>query len=902
MRNIKKLMVGLAALFLLAGCGSPAKESSNNSNQSGTVTPSGTSVPVDPSSNHEHDFHYEHNDDEHWQVCACGETTEKVAHEFTESITKQPTCTEEGVKTFSCVCGYSFTRSIEAKGHSWDEGKVTTEPTAVTPGVKTYTCKECGQTRTEAIAASVAMVEDSEVILEGYSKIYRFDVNAETLGFTTAIEVSDMDLDVNVAVKVVDGGQTVFYQPIIGGTEFQWITSEENNGGWANVYETWYKGAAKLDAQGKLSVQIKDYEARKFPVGAKIYVAVELICWKASKVTDKVFNEEYTTYAIEVLKECGSFVGAVKYDKANTAMNGAVTVDGGTTWVGVKGNSLDLWFRPEKNTGDWWEGYNTWKEFSATTDENSLIKFEINEYDAKFTVGTKIYIALKEAPVITYSFAEATTPVEGYAKAYELTFTSPSNSIETDQVVGKAGEIIKGAFTITCPDENVYFQPQIGDSTDKFFHGGDSWWVKLGNYTPFTATLDDQGQLNIKVNDYLGAQFPTGSKLIIAFNGDNNLGYIVGKSSQVVEGYSNVYAIDIVREVNTFNFKLACGEANAEMIGKVTVFGKEDNIYYEPQIGSLTGTFWHSGESWWTSYGVYKGFTATLDAEGKLDVTIKDFDNTKFAVGASIHIAIKPVPADDYSLYKTTSYEIAGYKDVYCIEINKPCNTITTSIAYGEGAADVTGKVTVVGLEDDVYYEPQIGSLTGTFWHSGDGWWSAFGALKDFTANLDEEGKLAVTIKDFDSVKFPAEAKIYIALKLVDHSAPKCTVEASTEALPEGVTGQVYKVTLTAENLSSFSANIPCATSGACKLYVKVGADLGEAWLIANTKDSDGTIMCNKNYGWSNHIGEWMNADATATSDGTNAPVYFWSANAGGGMENPIAYTNGLVIYVALVF
>ena len=59
MRNIKKLMVGLAALFLLAGCGSPAKESSSNDNQSGTVTPSETSVPVDPSSNHEHDFHYE---------------------------------------------------------------------------------------------------------------------------------------------------------------------------------------------------------------------------------------------------------------------------------------------------------------------------------------------------------------------------------------------------------------------------------------------------------------------------------------------------------------------------------------------------------------------------------------------------------------------------------------------------------------------------------------------------------------------------------------------------------------------------------------------------------------------------------------------------------------------------
>lgn len=871
MRNIKKLMVGLAALFLLTGCGSPAKESSNNDSQSGTVIPSGTSVPVDSSSNHEHDFHYEHNDDEHWQVCACGETTEKVAHEFTESITKQPTCTGEGVKTFSCVCGYSFTRSVDAKGHSWDEGKVTTEPTAVTPGVKTYTCKECGQTRTEAIAASVAMVEDSEVILEGYSKIYRFDVNAETLGFTTAIEVSDMDLDVNVAVKVVDGGQTVFYQPIIGGTEFQWITSEENNGGWANVYETWYKGAAKLDAQGKLSVQIKDYEARKFPVGAKIYVAVDLICWKASKVTDKVFKEEYTTYAIEVLKECGSFMGSVKYDKANTAMNGAVTVDGGTTWVGIKGNSLDLWFRPEKNTGDWWEGYNTWKEFSATTDENSLVKFEINEYDAKFTAGTKIYIALKEAPVITYSFAEATTPVEGYAKTYELTFTSSSLTIETDQVVGQAGEIIKGVYTITSPSEDVYFEPTVGDST-KFFHGGDSWWEKLGNFTPFNATLDDKGQLHIKVKDFEGTPFPSGSKLIIAFNGDNNLGYIVGKSSQVVEGYSNVYAIDIVREVNTFNFKLACGEANAEMIGKVTVFGKEDNIYYEPQIGSLTGTFWHSGESWWTSYGVYKGFTATLDAEGKLDVTIKDFDNTKFAVGANIHIAVKPAPTEDFSVYKTDSYKISGFEDVYCIEINKPCNTFTTKIAYSDPNVEVMGKVTVVGFDgDDIYYEPQIGSLTGTFWHNGESWWSSFGALKDFTATLDAEGKLAVTIKDYNNVKFPAEAKIYIAIKRADAVDPYKVSEVATPVYQEGY--KTYAIEITGDCSSTFEAKINFGTAN-CALQGAMTGGGTEAWLCSivdgSSFDDYKFFHPTTAYGgnWSFLYGEWYAFTVTSDAEG----------------------------------
>lgn len=38
--------------------------------------------------------------------------------------------------------------------HDWDDGKVTKEPTATEDGVKTYTCKGCGETRTEPIPAT----------------------------------------------------------------------------------------------------------------------------------------------------------------------------------------------------------------------------------------------------------------------------------------------------------------------------------------------------------------------------------------------------------------------------------------------------------------------------------------------------------------------------------------------------------------------------------------------------------------------------------------------------------------------------------------------------------------------------------------------------------------------------
>ena len=40
---------------------------------------------------------------------------------------------------------------VDALGHAWDNGKVTKEPTETETGVKTFTCTRCGETKTESI-------------------------------------------------------------------------------------------------------------------------------------------------------------------------------------------------------------------------------------------------------------------------------------------------------------------------------------------------------------------------------------------------------------------------------------------------------------------------------------------------------------------------------------------------------------------------------------------------------------------------------------------------------------------------------------------------------------------------------------------------------------------------------
>ena len=95
--------------------------------------------------------------------CAkCGEEMSRTHNATTASghsydngvVTTNPTCTDKGVKTYTCsACGHSYTEDVAALGHSYDNGVVTTNPTCTDKGVKTYTCSACGHSYTEDVAA-----------------------------------------------------------------------------------------------------------------------------------------------------------------------------------------------------------------------------------------------------------------------------------------------------------------------------------------------------------------------------------------------------------------------------------------------------------------------------------------------------------------------------------------------------------------------------------------------------------------------------------------------------------------------------------------------------------------------------------------------------------------------------
>lgn len=114
-------------------------------------------------------------------------------------ITKEPTCAETGVKTYTCgICNKTRTENIakttehlhteirnkkaatcgetgytgdtyctdcgkrlaygqtikKTGNHTWDDGKTTTEPTCTINGITTFTCSVCGKTKTRSIKAA----------------------------------------------------------------------------------------------------------------------------------------------------------------------------------------------------------------------------------------------------------------------------------------------------------------------------------------------------------------------------------------------------------------------------------------------------------------------------------------------------------------------------------------------------------------------------------------------------------------------------------------------------------------------------------------------------------------------------------------------------------------------------
>lgn len=97
------------------------------------------------------------------RICSnCGDKETKTlpmlipdhTHKYTEKVTKAPTCTSEGTKTFTCSCGGKYTEVIPKLGHKFSTKTV--KATCTARGYTEHTCENCGYSYKDNYSAGTA--------------------------------------------------------------------------------------------------------------------------------------------------------------------------------------------------------------------------------------------------------------------------------------------------------------------------------------------------------------------------------------------------------------------------------------------------------------------------------------------------------------------------------------------------------------------------------------------------------------------------------------------------------------------------------------------------------------------------------------------------------------------------
>lgn len=93
-------------------------------------------------------------------------------HSYTSTVTTAATCTTNGVRTYTCSCGHSYTETIPALGHSYVD--TVTPPTCTAQGYTTHVCSRCGHSYTDTYVAALGhnYVETNVVQPSGTSPGY----------------------------------------------------------------------------------------------------------------------------------------------------------------------------------------------------------------------------------------------------------------------------------------------------------------------------------------------------------------------------------------------------------------------------------------------------------------------------------------------------------------------------------------------------------------------------------------------------------------------------------------------------------------------------------------------------------------------------------------------------------
>ena len=92
---------------------------------------------------------------------------QECTHSYQSEITQAPSCTQEGVETFTCVhCQDSYTQPVPVIEHAYAPGAVEKEPTCAEEGIQKYVCVHCSAEKTQPVEKLAHTFEETTVTKE----------------------------------------------------------------------------------------------------------------------------------------------------------------------------------------------------------------------------------------------------------------------------------------------------------------------------------------------------------------------------------------------------------------------------------------------------------------------------------------------------------------------------------------------------------------------------------------------------------------------------------------------------------------------------------------------------------------------------------------------------------------
>lgn len=145
---------------------------------------------------------------QHWEACTyCDCALDRFNHEYDDGVvTKEASCTEYGIKTYTCACGATVTEKI-APHHTYSELIPTVDSTCTEEGTKAhYVCLVCEK----KFINTLGMTQDLTIPVKEHNWVMKFD-SAEGHWFECLVcgtkEIDDMTGDVIIIPHTVEFSQ-----------------------------------------------------------------------------------------------------------------------------------------------------------------------------------------------------------------------------------------------------------------------------------------------------------------------------------------------------------------------------------------------------------------------------------------------------------------------------------------------------------------------------------------------------------------------------------------------------------------------------------------------------------------------------------------------------------------------